>query len=138
MLKFIFDTTIFSFGGVYYKQREGTPMGSLVSPIVAQYIVDYILNKSIEQFPFQVPFCKKFVDDIMTSVPRNCINEALQILNAVDSSVVQGTDDNENMNDIDQSETKEWKEHIEEHIIYTSLPYLKNMTQGLRDFFITP
>ncbi|KAK9882602.1 hypothetical protein WA026_022230 [Henosepilachna vigintioctopunctata] len=86
MLKFIFDTTIFSFGGVYYKQREGTPMGSLVSPIIAQYVVDYILNKSLEQFPFQVPFCKKFVDDIITSVPRNCINEALQILNAVDSS----------------------------------------------------
>ncbi|KAK9891751.1 hypothetical protein WA026_016548 [Henosepilachna vigintioctopunctata] len=49
--------------------------------------------------------------------------------------VVQETGDSENMNDKGQIETSHLKEHREEPIIYTSLPYLKNMTPRLTRLF---
>ncbi|KAK9873101.1 hypothetical protein WA026_020830 [Henosepilachna vigintioctopunctata] len=49
--------------------------------------------------------------------------------------VMQETKDNENMNDVGPIETGHLEEHGEEHIIYTSLPYLKNMTPRLTRLF---
>ncbi|KAK9876211.1 hypothetical protein WA026_012513 [Henosepilachna vigintioctopunctata] len=49
--------------------------------------------------------------------------------------VMQETKDNENMNDVGPTETGDLEEHGEEHIIYTSLPYLRNMTPRLTRLF---
>ncbi|KAK9890045.1 hypothetical protein WA026_008855 [Henosepilachna vigintioctopunctata] len=48
---------------------------------------------------------------------------------------MQETKDNENMNDVGPTETGHLEEHGEEHIIYTSLPYLRNMTPRLTRLF---
>ncbi|KAK9872186.1 hypothetical protein WA026_016239 [Henosepilachna vigintioctopunctata] len=49
--------------------------------------------------------------------------------------IMQGTDDNENMDDIDQIETSNLEEPREEPIIYTSLPFPKNMPPRLTRLF---
>ncbi|KAK9875408.1 hypothetical protein WA026_007802 [Henosepilachna vigintioctopunctata] len=49
--------------------------------------------------------------------------------------VMQETEDNKNMNDVGPIETGHLEEHGEEHIIYTSLPYLKNITPRLTRLF---
>ncbi|KAK9889203.1 hypothetical protein WA026_004483 [Henosepilachna vigintioctopunctata] len=49
--------------------------------------------------------------------------------------VMQETEDNENMNCVGPIETGHQEEHGEEHIINTSLPYLKNMTPRLTRLF---
>ncbi|KAK9885595.1 hypothetical protein WA026_012354 [Henosepilachna vigintioctopunctata] len=49
--------------------------------------------------------------------------------------VMQETKDNENMNYVGPIETGHQEEHGEEHIIYTSSPYLRNMTPRLTRLF---
>lgn len=87
IIKFIFETTIFSFKGVYYKQKYGTPMGSTLSPIIAQFVVDLVLKNCLKKLPFKVPFIKKFMDDILTAVPKNSVEESLQIINQIHDKI---------------------------------------------------
>ncbi|KAK9878340.1 hypothetical protein WA026_021640 [Henosepilachna vigintioctopunctata] len=49
--------------------------------------------------------------------------------------LMQETEDNENMNDVGQIKTGHLEEHREKHILYTSLPYRKNMTPRLTKLF---
>lgn len=44
---------------ISYKQIFGTPMGSSISPILAQIILDDLLDECIPKLPFNLPFLKK-------------------------------------------------------------------------------
>ena len=87
LTSFVFDTTVFSFQDRYYKQIFGTPMGSVISPIVAQYVMDDVLDKVVDGLPFHIPFLKKYVDDIITAVPANLIDETLHIFNSIHNKI---------------------------------------------------
>lgn len=58
------------------------PMGSPVSPILAQYVIDELLDVCINKLPFQLPFMKKYVDDLILSVPQCSIELLLQTFNS--------------------------------------------------------
>lgn len=99
IIRFVFDTTIFSFNGTYYKQKQGTPMGSSVSPIIAVYVLDFVLKKSLPKLPFRVPFLKKFMDDIITAIPADQIQQSLNIMNQFNPKI-QFTVETENNNSV--------------------------------------
>lgn len=86
-IQFIFDSTYFTFDNIFYKQILGTPMGATVSPIVAQYVMDDLLETCIPQLSFQLPFLKKYVDDIICSVPEEGVDEILNIFNNYNSHI---------------------------------------------------
>jgi Reverse transcriptase (RNA-dependent DNA polymerase) len=81
-LDFIFQTTYFAYDNNYYKKILGTPMGSTVSPIVAQYVMDDLLDTVIPNLPFNFTFIKKYVDDIICAIPANFTDDILQFFNA--------------------------------------------------------
>lgn len=81
MLQFVFDNTYFVYDGKFYKQKLGTPMGATMSPIISQYVMDDLLKTCIPKLPFQLPFLKKFVDDIICAVPHDQIDQTLRIFN---------------------------------------------------------
>lgn len=81
IVRFLFDSTYFSFGGLFYKQILGTPMGASMSPIIAQIVMDDLLDESIPRLPFQLPFLKKYVDDTITAVPVGEESVMLRIFN---------------------------------------------------------
>lgn len=81
LLTILFESTYFTFNNQYYKQLIGTPMGSILSPTIAQYVMDELLDKCIPQLPFEIPFCKKFVDDLILSIPIGEEDSVLQIFN---------------------------------------------------------
>ena len=87
LIKFIFDTTYFQFNNKYYKQILGTPMGATLSPIISQYVMDDLLDSCIPKLSYQVPFLKKFVDDIVCSVPEKGVNEILSVFNSYDPNI---------------------------------------------------
>lgn len=87
IIELIFNSSYFKFNNHYYKQILGTPMGSNLSPILSQYVMDDLLNNCIPKLKFKLPFIKKFVDDIVTSVPQNSINEILEIFNQYNSHI---------------------------------------------------
>lgn len=82
IIDFIFDSTYFSYDNTFYKQITGTPMGAIISPILAQYIMDDALDTCISKLPFALPFCYKYVDDVICSVPSDATNDTLLIFNS--------------------------------------------------------
>lgn len=97
LVDYIFNSTYFSFQGTFYKQVFGTPMGSVISPIIAQLVMDDILDEISRKLPFNFPFIKKFVDDIICSIPEDQIDSTLNIFNSVDNKI-QFTVEKENNN----------------------------------------
>jgi len=61
------DSTVFN--KVMYKQIFGTPMGSPLSPIIADLIMQDLENSAIEKLPFDLPFFYRYVDDIIFAMP---------------------------------------------------------------------
>lgn len=94
LVDFIFHSTYFTFNNRFYKQIYGTPMGSEVSPIAAQYVMDMVLDKCIAKLPFKIPFIKKYVDDIICAVPEQTVAYTLYILNSFHQKI-QFTVENE-------------------------------------------
>ncbi|XP_044766380.1 uncharacterized protein LOC123322469 [Coccinella septempunctata] len=86
LFEFLFNTISFSFNGSYYKQKEGTPMGLKISGIVAEYVIDEALDYTKQNLPCQLPFCKKYRDDIITAIPKELVQQSLQVLNSFDTS----------------------------------------------------
>lgn len=87
IIKFLFNSSYFTYKNNFYKQTLGTPMGSTISSIIAQYVMDHILDNLIPLLPFELPFIKKFVDDIITAVPADQTQTILNIFNSYNNNI---------------------------------------------------
>ena len=72
---------MFSFDGVFNKHIFGTPMGSKISLILAQYLLDDLLKECIPKLSYKLPFLKKYVDDLICAIPKGGENEILHTFN---------------------------------------------------------
>ncbi|XP_044757350.1 uncharacterized protein LOC123315616 [Coccinella septempunctata] len=61
-------------------------MGLQISGIIAEYVIDEVLNYTKQKLTCQLPFIKKYRDDIITAMPEEFIQQSLQILNSFDTS----------------------------------------------------
>lgn len=87
LIKFVFDTTFFSFDGKFFKQIFGTPMGSVISPIISLYVMDDLLDIALNRLPYQMFLIKKYVDDIICVLPSNQLDITLDIFNGVHDKI---------------------------------------------------
>lgn len=97
LVKFVFDNTYFSYNNQFYKQILGTPMGGQCSPIIALYVMDELLDICIPKLSFEVPFMKKYVDDLVCAVPQGKNEEILTIFNSYNEHIqftIEEEDDN--------------------------------------------
>ena len=64
LLSFCLNTTQFVFEGTYYKQAFGTAMGSPVSAVIANLVMEDIEHRALTTAPVSPSFWKRFVDDV--------------------------------------------------------------------------
>jgi len=69
-IKIILDSTFFKFNNKIYKQNFGTPMDSPLSPVIADIVMQDLEKRALEGFINEIPFYYRYVDDILTAVPR--------------------------------------------------------------------
>ncbi|KAL6418382.1 hypothetical protein ACFW04_012167 [Cataglyphis niger] len=81
-VEIILDSTSFSFNGKFYEQIFGSPMGSLLSSILTDIVMDDLETHCLGFFSFAVPVYYRYVDDIFAIVPRAKINEINVIFNS--------------------------------------------------------
>jgi len=55
-LKLILESTYFKFNNIIYKQKFGTPMGSPLSPIIAEIVLQDLEVKALELLNIEIPF----------------------------------------------------------------------------------
>ncbi|XP_072400252.1 uncharacterized protein [Diabrotica undecimpunctata] len=71
LISFLFNNTYFTFNNTVFRQTQGTPMESTISPILACYVMDHLLDMIIPELSFYIPFVKKYVDDLILAIPSN-------------------------------------------------------------------
>ncbi len=88
LLKFVLNTTYFSFRGQIYQQKFGAAMGSPVSPIIANIFMEDLEQKAIATAPpnCKPKFWKRYVDDVASAVKRGQAENLRDHLNTVDQT----------------------------------------------------
>lgn len=71
LLNFVFENNYFQYNDTFYSQTNGLGMGNCLSPICADLVMQDLQNKLISTLPFKIPFFKRYVDDILTTIPKN-------------------------------------------------------------------
>ncbi|XP_062713203.1 uncharacterized protein LOC134290163 [Aedes albopictus] len=97
IVEFCLDSSYFCFRGKYYVQTFGTAMGSPLSPILADLVMDTLLCTVVRLVPFPIPILKKFVDDLLLALPMDQIQTTLDIFNSY-NPYLQFTIEKENDN----------------------------------------
>lgn len=87
LINFNLSSSYFVFRGSYYRQKEGTAMGSPLSPALADLVMETLLDHVIENIDIPIPFMKKYVDDLITALPADKIEYVNSALNAYDSHI---------------------------------------------------
>lgn len=81
VIKFVINELYFRFNEKFYKQISGLPMGLPLSAPLANLVMEELENLIIPKLPFNIPFYKRYVDDIITAIPKNQIQQTLKIFN---------------------------------------------------------
>jgi len=79
-VRFVLDSTFFKFDQKIYKQNFGTPMGSPLSHIIADLVIQD-LEREVK-LDFRLPFYFRYVDNILTAVPKIAIDSIVDKFNA--------------------------------------------------------
>ncbi|XP_072380742.1 uncharacterized protein [Diabrotica undecimpunctata] len=84
LLKLVFETNYLIFNNQFYLQIFGTPMGSSISPILVNFVLDDLVKNRLHSLTFHVPFVKRYVDDLILALPPDKVQSTLSHFNAYD------------------------------------------------------
>jgi len=87
-VSFVQNSTFFTFNSICYKQIFGTSMGSPLSPVIADLVLQDLELVAINNLPFHLPFYYRYVDDIILAAPSNSHYYKLSTLNIVDYNLL--------------------------------------------------
>ena len=81
-VKFLLNSTYFTFNNKLYEQVYGTPMGSSISAIWADIVMQDLETYCFKNIEFDIPVFFRFVDDILALVPIDKIDYIIGVFNS--------------------------------------------------------
>ncbi|XP_024891393.1 uncharacterized protein LOC112467144 [Temnothorax curvispinosus] len=81
-VRMVLESTFFMFNGVIYQQTFGSPMGSPLSPIGADIVMQDLEERALELLSFTPPFYERYVDDIAMAIPSTECTHTLEVFNS--------------------------------------------------------
>jgi hypothetical protein len=81
------QSTFFQYDGNFYQQLHGTAMGSPVSVVVAEIVMQRLQEKALATYTNPPPFWFRYVDDTLTSLHKDEKNNFLEHLNQQNPSI---------------------------------------------------
>ena len=87
LLHLCLTSTYFQYNGKHYKQLHGTAMGSPVSVVVAQKVMQNIEEQALATYSETLPLWLRYVDDTITAVHKNKVDEFHEHLNKQNTSI---------------------------------------------------
>ena len=87
LLRLCLSSTTFCYNGTIYQQIFGTAMGSPVSVVVANVVMEHIEDLALRSSLVPTVFWKRYVDDVLSAVPANQVDEMLAHINSIDHNI---------------------------------------------------
>jgi len=81
-VRLVVNSTFFQFNNKIYQQIFGTPMGSPLSPILADLVLQDLEEKAITRLPIPLPLYFRYVDDIVLAAPPSFFPTILTTFNS--------------------------------------------------------
>lgn len=81
IIEFCIDASFFCFRGKYFHQTSGTAMGSPLSPILADIVMENLVANAINQAQVPVQHIRKYVDDLFLVLHKDQVDRTLAIFN---------------------------------------------------------
>jgi hypothetical protein len=81
LLKLMMERSYFQFEKKFYKQIDGTAMGSPASPAIADLVMTTLLDTIMPSLEGKVLFVRKYVDDLILAVQSEEVENVLNIFN---------------------------------------------------------
>lgn len=82
-IRLVLHSTYFLFNNTIYQQTYGTPMGSPLSPIIADIVMQELENRALSLLNFNPPFYIRYVDDVVCAIPEGTLDHTLKIFNSI-------------------------------------------------------
>lgn len=80
-LMLLLDNCYFSYEKTFYKQIFGSPMGSPISPVLANLVMESLETEVLKKLEFVPIFYTRYVDDIILCIPTNKIDDTVTEFN---------------------------------------------------------
>ena len=87
LLQFVLDNNFFVFQGDHFKQIFGCPMGSPVSAILANLVMEYVEEKALLSAPNSPKWWIRYVDDSHVCIKREHTDEFHAHLNSINTNI---------------------------------------------------
>ena len=87
LLSFCLETTLFAYNDTYYQQVFGTAMGSPVSAVIANMVMEDVEQRALATSPVKPFFWKRYVDDVISAVFGIEAERLLSHFNSVEPSI---------------------------------------------------
>ncbi|KAI5692681.1 hypothetical protein M8J77_022402 [Diaphorina citri] len=112
LLTLVLSNNYFQFEDKFYKQKGGLPMGSPLSPVLAEILMQHFENRFILNHSEDVGFCVRYVDDgfLIWKSGRQNLEDFLKYLNTCDEHI-KFTMEIENDNKLPYLDTLVYKEN---------------------------
>ena len=81
LLNLCLTSTYFQYNGKHYKQLHGTAMGSPVSVVVAEIVMQNIEEQALASYKRTIPLWLRYVDDTFTTLHKDEIDDFHEHLN---------------------------------------------------------
>ena len=87
LLNLCLTSTYFQYNGKHYKQLHGTAMGSPVSVVVAEIVMQNIEEQALATYTRTIPIWLRYVDDTFTAVHKDGIDDFHEHLNRQNADI---------------------------------------------------
>ena len=87
LLNLCLTSTYFQYNGKHYKQLHGTAMGSPVSVVVAEIVMQNIEEQALATYKRTLPLWLRYVDDTFTAVHKDEIDDFHEHLNGQNADI---------------------------------------------------
>lgn len=76
------DNNYFKYGDNFFRQTSGLPMGGNLSTVLCDFVLEDLFDSVLPKLKHKPTFLKKYVDDVITALPRSCVDGVLRLLNS--------------------------------------------------------
>lgn len=86
-INLVLSSTFFMFNDCFYKQIFGAPMGSPLSPIIADLVLQDLETIALNRLPCELPIYIRYVDDVLLLAPENDLDDILSNFNSLHNRI---------------------------------------------------